>query len=399
MAGPLDGYRVLDVTTVLLGPYGAQLLADYGADVVKVEAPPFGDSTRALGPGRSPRMSGTFLNLNRNKRGIALNLKTAGGKAALKRLIETADVFLHNMRPHKIDSLGFGYEQVAAIKPDIVYCGAYGYSQRGPYKSRPAYDDLIQGIGGIAGLFEPVLGEPRFVPTVIADKLVGMTTANAVTMALLHRERTGEGQFVEVPMFETMAAFTLVEHLYGQCFEPPIGGMGYVRVTSAFRKPYPAKDGYICILPYTDAHWREFFGLAGQPELIDDPRFSSHVSRTENTDDLYTFLGEVTPNKTIAEWMALCETAQIPSAPVSRLEDLLNDPHLKEVGLLEEHDHPTEGRTRLVGMPLSFSKSPGAIRTPAPHFGEHNRAVLGEAGFSKIEIDAMYADGSLLEGA
>ncbi|HZD25961.1 MAG TPA: CoA transferase, partial [Alphaproteobacteria bacterium] len=235
--GPLSGYRVIDITTIVLGPYGAQLLGDLGADVIKVEAPPGGDIFRHAGRGRHPGMGGPFLNMNRNKRGICLDLKQESAKDALRRLIASADVLVHNMRPQAIERLGFGYQAVAEIRPDIVYCGCYGYSAEGPYADKPAYDDLIQAASGIADLFKVVAGEPRYAPTVLVDKLTGLMMSQAVTAALLHRERTGEGQFVEVPMFETLVSFLLLEHLNGHGYVPPIGPMGYQRVTTASRRP------------------------------------------------------------------------------------------------------------------------------------------------------------------
>ena len=395
MSGPLSGIRVIDVTTVLLGPYATQLLGDMGADVIKVEAPPKGDSTRYIGPARHPGMGGPFLNLNRNKRGIALDLKQEPAKEVLRRLIRTADVLVHNMRPQAIARLGFGYEAVRALKPDIVYCGAYGYSQKGPYRAKPAYDDLIQGASGLAGLFTRLTGEPRYVPTVLADKLVGLTVSQAVTMALFHRERTGEGQFVEVPMFETMVSFLMVEHLYGRGFEPPLGETGYGRLTTLYRKPYRSKDGYICMLPYSDRQWHRFFDAVGRPELMDDPRFADHTTRTTHVEALYKFLDEIAPQRTNAEWVALCEAAEIPVTPVNDLEDLLQDEHLAAVGLFQRQRHPSEGDTILTGPPVSLSKSPGGIQRPAPRLGEHGPELLRELGYGREEIEALVAEKAL----
>lgn len=259
MPGPLDGIRVIDMTTVLLGPYGTQILGDMGADVIKVEAPPTGDIARNMGAVRNPGMGGSYLNVNRNKRSIALDLKQDEAKAVLQRLIPTADVFVHNMRPQAIGRLGFSYEAVAGLKPDIVYVGAYGYGQQGPYRSRPAYDDAIQAASGLASLFKRQDGQARYVPATVADKIVGLTLSQAVAMALVHKERTGEGQFVEVPMLETLVSFNLVEHINGGAYDPPIGKMGYQRVVTSARRPFPTKDGYVCILPYNDKQWLNFF--------------------------------------------------------------------------------------------------------------------------------------------
>ncbi len=286
MPGPLDGIRVIDVTTVLLGPYGTQILGDMGADVIKVEAPPGGDIARNMGTVKNAGMGGIYLNANRNKRSLALDLKQESAKQALRRLIPSAQVFVHNMRPAAIERLGFGYEAVAAIKPDIVYVGAYGFGQDGPYRDKPAYDDAIQASSGLASLFRRQDGHARYVPSAIADKIVGLTLSQAVAMALLHKERTGEGQFVEVPMLETLVSFNMAEHLNGAAYRPAIGGMGYQRVTTASRRPFPTKDGHVCILPYSDRHWRNFFTGVGRPELMEDPRFANYRARVVSVDDL-----------------------------------------------------------------------------------------------------------------
>jgi crotonobetainyl-CoA:carnitine CoA-transferase CaiB-like acyl-CoA transferase len=394
--GALDGYRIIDITSILLGPYASQLLGDMGADVIKVEAPPKGDPTRYLGEGNSPGMSGMFLNVNRNKRSIVLDLKQQGAKAALRELIAGADVLIHNMRARAIAGLGFAYDDVVKIKPDIIYCGAYGYSQAGPKKDLPAYDDLIQAASGLSDLFEPTTGEPRYAPTALADKLAGLTMANAVTTALLHRERSGEGQFVEVPMYETMAAFLTVEHLYQHAFRPPKGPLGYLRIMTPLRRPNKAKDGYVAVLPYTDKQWWAFLEAAGYPELKQDPRFKDHTSRNENVHEIYDILSQMIATKSVAYWVALCEKAQIPVSPVVSLEDVINDPHIKDFGLFEDHEHPSEGPVTLTGMPVTFSKSPGSIRTMAPRFGENGVEVLREAGLDDDAIAALLQSDALI---
>jgi crotonobetainyl-CoA:carnitine CoA-transferase CaiB-like acyl-CoA transferase len=393
--GPLEGIRIIDVTTVLLGPYGTQLLGDMGADIIKVEAPPTGDIARNMGTVRTVNMGGIFLNTNRNKRSLALDLKQDAAREALRRLIPTADAFIHNMRPNAIARLGFGYEQVKAIKPDIVYVGAYGFGQNGPYRAKPAYDDAIQAASGLASLFQRQDGKVRYVPTAMADKLVGMTMSQAVVTALFHRLRTGEGQFVEVPMFETLVSYLLLEHLNGHAYVPPIGTMGYQRVTTPARRPFPTRDGYVCMLPYTDRHWRNFFTVIGRPELMDDPRFSTYRARIGSVDALYGFVGETTPGKSTAEWVEICEKAEIPCMPVIDVDDLRNDEHLKAVGMFQEMQHPTEGPTVLVRSSVNFEKTPSTIRRHAPNFGEHNRELMAELGYSEAEIAAMEASGAL----
>lgn len=396
MSGPLSGIRVIDVTTVLLGPYGTQALGDMGADVIKVEGPPTGDIARNMGNSRNVNMSGVFLNANRNKRSIALDLKQDDAKDVLRKLIPTADVFVHNMRPKAMAGLGFDYDAVSAIKPDIVYVGAYGFGQDGPYADKPAYDDAIQASSGLASLFKRQQGAAQYVPSAMADKIVGLTLSQAIGFALLHKERTGEGQFVEVPMLETMVSYNLVEHINGGAFVPQIGDMGYQRVVTPSRRPFPTKDGFVCILPYSDRHWLKFFTAVGRPELMDDPRFCSYLARVHTIDDLYTFVGEETTKRTTEEWLELCGDAEIPCMPIIDIDDLMEDEHLKAVGMFEKHTHPTEGETVLVRPPVKYSKSPGGIRLHAPRFGENGPEVLREVGYDAAAIDALLTGGALL---
>lgn len=396
MAGPLDGIRIIDVTTVLLGPYGTQMLGDLGADVIKVEAPPTGDIARNMGTVRNVNMGGIYLNANRNKRSIAVDLKNEEAKEVLRKLIPTADVFVHNMRPQAIARLGFDYEGVSAVKSDIVYVGAYGFGQDGPYRSKPAYDDAIQASSGLASLFRRQDGKARYVPAAVADKICGLTLSQAVLAALLHKERTGEGQFVEVPMLETLVSFNMVEHLNGVAYVPPIGKLGYQRVVTPSRRPFETKDGFCCILPYSDKHWNNFFTAVGRPELMEDPRFSSYRARIQSVDDLYGFVGEVTVTKTTAEWVAICDEGEIPCMPVTDIEDLMEDEHLQAVGMFERHQHPTEGETVLVRPPVKYTKSPASIRTHAPRYGEHGQEVLRELGYSDAEIESLIDGGALI---
>jgi crotonobetainyl-CoA:carnitine CoA-transferase CaiB-like acyl-CoA transferase len=396
MPGPLDGIRVIDVTTVLLGPYGTQILGDMGADVIKIEAPPTGDIARNMGTVRRPDMGGIYLNMNRNKRSVGLDLKREDAKEVLRRLVATGDVFVHNMRPEAIERLGFGYAAVAAIKPDIVYVGAYGFGQAGPYRAKPAYDDAIQAASGLASLFAQRDGTPQYVPAAIADKLVGVTLSQAVALALVHRLRTGQGQFVEVPMFEVLVAFNLVEHINGAAYRPALGPLGYQRVTTTARRPFPTKDGYVCILPYTDAQWSSFFTAVGRPELMAKPEFATYSARVNTVNELYGFVASVTPGRTTAEWVEVCERGQIPCMPVIDIQTLMDDEHLQAVGMFERHSHPTEGETVLVRPPVTLSASPAAIRTPAPRFGEHSRDVARELGYDEAAIGALLASGALI---
>ena len=395
--GPLTGIRILDLTGVVMGPFATHILADLGADVIKVESPE-GDSTRNYKPLRHEGMAGSFLNLHRNKRGLLLDLKRPEGRAALNRLIETADAFVHNMRPRAVERLGFDYAAVRAIKPDIVYCGAYGFGAAGPYGDKAAYDDLIQAGSGIAGLYGQVHGEPAYVPTVLCDKLAGQAIAWSILAALLQRSRGGGGQSIEVPMLETSIEFTLIEHMVGAAFEPPMGKMGFVRLLSRRRKPFRTKDGYACILPYSDENWRDFFDFVGRAEFKADQRFQRLASRVGHIEILYGLVEEEAPKRTSAEWVAFCDSKSIPCMPVRNLDDLAEDPHVKAVGLFGTADHPSEGRYRTVRSPVTFSGAPFQIRRHAPRLGEHSAEVLGEAGYSAAEIEAMIRDGITTAG-
>jgi crotonobetainyl-CoA:carnitine CoA-transferase CaiB-like acyl-CoA transferase len=377
--GPLGGIRVVDLTSVIMGPLATHVLADLGADVIKVEAPE-GDSLRNYRPLRNHGMAGNFLHLNRNKRSVVLDLKSEEGRAALDRLIETADVFVHAIRPQAIAKLGYTYDKVRAIKADIVYCGAYGFSAQGPYGDKAAYDDLIQAGCGIASLFVEREGAPAYVPTVLCDKVAGHVIASSIMAALFQRSRGGGGQAIEVPMFETMAEFVYAEHLTGFAFEPPLSKPGFNRVLSARRKPYRTKDGYACILPYSDRNWRDFFDFIGRPELKDDERFKILSVRVQHIDELYGLLEDEAVNRTTAEWVAFCDRVSIPSMPVLSLEDLPDDEHLKAVGLFGSDEHPSEGRYRTIRHPVSFSGSEFRIRRHAPRLGEHTEEVLSELG-------------------
>ncbi|MAL78489.1 MAG: CoA transferase [Sneathiella sp.] len=392
--GPLTGIRIADLTSVLLGPYAAQILGDMGADVIKVEGPE-GDTTRDLGPRRSPGMAAVYLNANRNKRALGIDLKSKEGHAAFVRLLSTVDVFLHNMRPSAVNRLGLSYEEVRKIKPDIIYCGAYGFNQKGPYANKPAYDDMIQGISGLAAAQSTLFGRPAYMPTVLADKATALTSVYAIAMALFHRERTGEGQEVDVPMFETMVHFHLLEHLYGGNFDPPMGPVSYPRAMSPNRRPYETKDGMIGVLPYVDKQWRAFFDMAGRPELMEDPRFCNIEARLANIDEVYATLGEIIKTRTSAEWLADLDAANIPAVPINEPADLLEDEHLNATGFWQSMEHPTEGKLKFPGIPVGFSASPGGTRLHAPRLGEHNREIMAEAGLTEQEIDALVSAGAL----
>ncbi len=393
--GPLAGVRIVDLTTVVLGPYATQMLGDLGADVIKVESPD-GDTTRHTGPRRHPRMAAMFLGVNRNKRSIALDLKTAAGRGALLRLIDTADVFVHNIRPQKLKALGLAPAALLARCPRLVFAAIHGWREDGPYGRRPAYDDLIQGVAGIASLMETTTGEPRYAPTILADKTCGLMTVQAILAALFHREKTGRGQAVEIPMFETMVSYLMVEHLYGAMFTPPEGQIGYARVLAPWRRPYRTADGFISMIAHTDRQWRGFWQAAGAPEMMDDPRFSDLAARAAHIGDVYRLAGEALAAKTTAEWLALFDELEIPAGPVNGLADLADDPHLKAIGFFRRVAHPSEGDLVMPDAPLRFSDSPAAITRPPPRFGEHGREILGEIGLSGEEIEALAAAGGVV---
>jgi crotonobetainyl-CoA:carnitine CoA-transferase CaiB-like acyl-CoA transferase len=390
--GALDGVRVVDMTAVGMGPWATQMLADMGADVIKVESPGGGDVFRHVHPQRHPGMSHAFLNLNRNKRSVVLDAKNGAGRDALLALIDSADVFVSNVRPQALARLGLGYAQLRERNPRLIYCGCYGYSEAGPYAGRPAVDDTIQaasglawfqGSGGAAGEVRP----PRYVKSIIADKVAAMWVTQSIAMALFARERSGVGQAIEVPMFECLTAFMMVEHLAGRSFVPPAGPAGYNRITADSRKPFRTRDGYLAVVPYTDAQWQRFFELAKRPDLAADPRFARLDARARNIGELYALLEPIMAAKGSAEWIALFETADLPFAPVNSVDDLLVDPHLKAVGFWHSMQHPTEGTLTMPGIPVRYSATPGSIRRAPPGLGEHTAEVLAELGITLAPKD------------
>ena len=393
MSGPLSGVRIVDCTTVVLGPWAAQQLGEMGAEVIKVE-PPEGDTTRQLGPMKNPNMGAFYLACNRNKRSIVLDLKQPAARDALLRLARDANVLLHNYRPQAARRLGMSYEAFRAVNPGIVYVGTYGFRATGPYGDKPAYDDIIQAASGIASLQASIMGEPRYVPTIVADKTSSMTVLAAVLAALYHQARTGEGQEVEVPMFESLAAWVMVEHLYGETFTPPADTIGYKRILNPNRRPFRTRDGYLAILPYTDQNWRDFFQLTGRRDLADDPRYKTLGTRLRHIEGLYAEVARVAVTRTNAEWLTALDALNIPAMSVNTLESLLHDPHLEAVGFWQMVDHPTEGPMRLPGPPATYGKTPGGIRRLPPRLGEHSEEILREAGFSPDEVAALLSSGA-----
>ncbi|MFK4525692.1 crotonobetainyl-CoA:carnitine CoA-transferase CaiB-like acyl-CoA transferase [Bradyrhizobium japonicum] len=373
--GPLAGFTILDLTSVLMGPYGTQVLADMGAEIIKVESPE-GDIVRQIGPGRTPGMGGMFLNANRGKRSIVLDLKKTEGRDTLLRLAKHANALVYNVRPQAMARLGLDYETLREINPALVYVGAFGYGQSGPYAAKPAYDDLIQGAATIPTLLAAAGdGTPRYVPVTIADRIVGLMLVNAIMGGLMHQQRTGVGQRIDVPMFESMTEFVLVDHLGGLTYDPPLDHGGYARLLSRYRRPYKTSDGYLCVLIYNDKHWRSFFEAIGQPHFLDQPRFANHASRTKHIDEIYEEIGHIFLTRTTAEWRELLERADIPVMPMHTLETILDDPHLNAIDFFRTVDHPVEGRIRQMRVPSTWS-----VTQPEPA-GPHRPSASMAATF------------------
>ena len=385
MSGPLAGIRVIDITIAVLGPVATQILGDLGAEVVKIE-PPEGEMMRGIGPARHQGMAAYYLNVNRNKKSLVLDLKRPKAREALLRLAATADVFVHNMRPGAAERLGIDYAAIAAANPRIVYAAASGYRKDGPDRDRAAFDDVIQGESGLAAINGGSEGPPRYVPMVVCDKLCGYVLASSIGMALFHRERTGEGQEIHVPMLENMVAFNMVDHLWHGVFGEAEKGLGYPRMLTPWRRPYATKDGHVCLLATTDRQWRNLFAALDCPELIEDSRFASIPTRTANIDALYTILGEKMRTRSTAEWRQRLDAHDVPNGVVNDMPAVVADPRLREGGFFLRYEHPSEGACVAMPYPVDFSASPVGSRLPPPRLGEHTDAILAEIGYSAAEI-------------
>ena len=394
MAGPLDGVRILDLTSVVMGSFATQILADYGADVIKVESPE-GDVMRHNAPMRSKGMGHIFMNANRNKRSVVLDLKQEGARAACLAIAKDADVLVYNIRPQAMARLRLSYDDVRAVNPRLIYVGAFGYSQRGPYAARAAYDDLIQGAVGLPWLSRQAGAEsPRYVPATIADRSVGLHIVNVVCAALYRREKSGGGQRIDVPMFESMLQTVMGEHMGGYTYDPQLGEPGYARMLSKERRPYQTTDGHVCVLIYNDKQWRAFFELIGRPDLLSDPRFATQEARSRDFEGAYALVAAEMAKRSTAEWIAALEQADIPVQRMNSLADIVEDPHLAAIGYFRSIEHPTEGRIRTTAVPSEWSESAPEYRRHAPRLGEHTREVLREAGLAECAIEQLIAGGA-----
>lgn len=391
----LDGIKILDLTSVVFGPYASQILADYGAEVIKVESPE-GDSTRNTGPRLEEGLSAIFLGVNRNKKSICLNLKDPEAKEALLKLVDQADVLMHSVRPQKMVALGLDPETLIARNPKLIYAGLHGFGNGGAYAGRPAYDDIIQGLSGIADIMTIQSGTPRYLPTIAADKTCGIAAAHAILAALFQRERTGQGQFIEIPMFETMTSYVLVEHLYGHHLPGHSDEIGYPRVLTEWRKPYQTQDGYVCMMPYTDKHWQTFFSQSGHPEYAEDERFTKISARTKHIAELYELAGQIVAKHPTAFWLEFCDKHEIPAAAANRLQDLESDAHLKSVGFFTDIQNDKGHQYRFTRSPIRMEHS-SVEPAMAPRLGEHTRAELLNAGLSAEHIEQMFIRGAAVQ--
>jgi crotonobetainyl-CoA:carnitine CoA-transferase CaiB-like acyl-CoA transferase len=394
VAGPLTGVRVLDLTTVVMGPYATQILADFGADVIKVE-PLEGDVMRQAWPFRNPGMGAIFLNVNRNLRSVALDLKQSPARDACLELAKKSDVLVYNIRPQAMARLKLSYEDVRRANPRIIYVGCFGYSQRGPYAAKAAYDDMIQGASGLPWLLQKQgAPEPRYAPMIVADRSVGQQVASAVSAALYFREKTGKGQRVDVPMWEHLLQIVLSDHLGGYTFDPQHGEPGYARILAPDRRPYQTSDGYVCALIYNDKQWKAFVDIIGKPEILSRPEFATQEARSRNYVGAYAMVAEEMKTRSTAFWIEALERADIPVQRMNSIDDIVADPHLNAIGYLQPVDHPSEGRIKTLAVPSEWSESKPEYRRHAPRLGEHTREVLREAGLSDQTIASLLESGA-----
>lgn len=390
--GPLAGIRILDLTSVVLGPIATQVLGDYGAEIIKIEGHD-GDLMRANGASRNRGMSSIFLAINRNKRSLAVDLKKSEGREIFLELAARADVVIHNMRMVAISRLGLDYDAIRAVNPNIVYCSATGFGQEGPDRSRPALDDIVQAACGLSGLLEDAHGKPEYVPTLVADKTAGMAVVNAVLAALLHRERSGVGQYLEVPMFETMVEFTMAEHMGGRTFIPQFGPVGYQRIMHGGRRPLRVKDGSVTVLPYNPPHWQALFNALGRNDILANYSISSRSELNAQIRDLYNELQSIAITKTMQEWIDICDALDIPATKIYHIDNLHTHPQLQAVGMFQSMEHPSEGPINYVRPAVRFQQTPASVRMAAPLLGQHTVDILQEIGYSDGQIRTLYETG------
>jgi formyl-CoA transferase len=379
-ASALSGIKIVDMTSVVFGPLATQMLGDLGADVIKIESPE-GDMLRLVQPAQNPGMGAAFIGTNRNKRSVVIDLKTPNGREQLLALLKDADVFVSSIRPAALARLDLSPDRLRALNPDLITVAAVGFGSDGPYADKPAYDDSVQSVSGMASLamMQNPDNPPAYAPTIIADKLGGVTAAHAIMTALFHRERTGQAQHVEVPMFETLTSFLMVEHMAAATFEDDPQSFGYSRMLVPHRRPVQTKDGYITILPYSNAQWARFFKAVGREDMLDHPWVTSMDERSANIGGIYDMVAQIAPERTTAEWVALMEQADIPAMPVRRLKDLPDDQHLAGTGFFQQMDHPTEGPIWTTKPSVKYSLTPARHDIlPVPKLGEHTEEILGQ---------------------
>jgi crotonobetainyl-CoA:carnitine CoA-transferase CaiB-like acyl-CoA transferase len=386
--GPLEGVRVLDLSSVIMGPWATQILADLGADVISVEAIG-GDAVRFLGLGHHPLLCGIALNVLRNKRNISLDLKNPSGREAFLKVAATCDVVFTNLRPGPRQRLGLTYEEIRKVRPDIIFCHAQGWPSDSDRADDPAYDDVIQSGSGMAALFTMQNGKPSIAPIAMADQVCSLTIVYSILAALLHRQRTGVGQSVEIPMQQTMASFVLVMHGQNAVLEPPLGPPGYERISSPLRAPMPTKDSFLQIVLYTRQNWIDFLTDGGIEDAASDPRLDTPVARNRHYADLYTTMGKILKTRCNSEWISWCKAHGVAYSPVVSLEELLQG--------LPVVQHSVGGQYRQLPIPVNFSRTPGSVRTEAPLPGANNVDVLTEAGYSPHHIDELYKSGGLVD--
>ena len=385
MAGALEGIKILDLTSVGFGPYACQILGDYGAEVIKIESPE-GDITRGIAPFKNKGMGHFFINANRNKKSLVLDLKTKKGKAAFFKLVEKSDVVMTSIRPAAMERLGIDFTACKQINPSLIYVALVGFGQSGPYAKRPAYDDIIQGVSGMAAMQGGREGDPTFVNASVCDKICSQIAAHATLAALFARTKSGTGQLVEVPMFESMVGFNLVEHQSGMTFDPPLGSTGYERSMVKYRRPYATRDGFVCALPYTTKHWQSFFSIMHREDMLNDPRVLDPKVRSEKIGELYELVSDLVADWDTEDLLKALEEGDIPHGEATQLYDLKNDDHLKAVGFFQTHEHQSEGTIKLTSPPVKLSETPTNIRRLPPLLGEHSSEILREIGYSEEEI-------------